>query len=319
MAGTMTRRTPRDLYDDLCDLDVGMAAAYKRAVGRSFNGTINETEALTIFRQATDGKKITSDEAEALVLILQSGRFDTGAKAVLKKEIKKKKQLLYNKDARHELTGNQLNDIKAALSPAAVKDINFKSLKTPITYLSTHYSVIWKLIMKDEIDVYEIDARGLNRVAGLGGANYRSSQNELNVYKTTRSASWQALVIHEATHAIQDWLDLRDSEVRFIEADAYTAQGIACHRLGVSVSTDLTHPLASAYHGTAKLIYEPRFRREAGFSDRFKAQYNELVRVISQYPLYKEKYDDDRDFSDDRDGKSEKAIFNKLHKQFKKA
>lgn len=307
-----------DIYDDLLELDSGIAKAYKESVGKSFTGTINTTEALKIYRQASDGKKITSREAKALVRIIKAGKFEEGARDALLEEVKSKRSLL-EAGTRRELTGKDLNLVGSALSNSVVKAIHFSNLRHHL-FLPTHYQVIWRLILKKEITVYELVAHGLNRLAHMGGANYKPKKDQLNLYKSPRTDSWKALVVHEATHAIQDWMDRKGMPVREVEADAYTAQGVACHQLGVFVSTDLTHPLACAYHGTSRLIYEPGLRNSANFRARFETAYKELVGVISNYPLYSWKEGVARDYTDDdtEDEESEKASFNKIHRALKK-
>jgi len=312
MARTLTKER---LYNRLRELDRGIASAYLEAVDGDYTDEIDAKEAKEIFRKATDGKKITPDEAEAIALIIKEDRLAASAKEALKKEIKKKKELLY-KGARRDLEGNELNDVYGALkegSPA----IDFKSPATKLHYLPTHYHVIQRMIKAERIDVYEIDARGLNSAAGLGGAVYRYKQNELAVYKKVGEAAhgpfWQSLVVHEATHAIQDWRDLKDSEVRYIEADAYTAQALACYCLGHDASRS-NKPLAAAYKGTAKLLV---ISNMASDHPQFEDAYDELVEVISNTELYASKAEDERDFSDDRKGSSEKKIFKRLHRKLK--
>jgi hypothetical protein len=304
----------RSVYQDLLQLDRGMADQFKRAVGDDFAGKVSEGEAKLIFGKALDGSKITQNEAKALVTILGAARFEKGAKKSLKELVKSDEAKTALFDGTSErLTGHQLDPVTAALtSVKGVGGINFRN-PAGHQFVPAHYAAVARLITDKKIAVYRMHAHNLNESAGLGGAFHSPSKNRLVVYSWTGTPSWQALVIHEATHAIQDWMD-RNGEnylVKYLEADAYTAQAVALYGMGKTLAPDTRkpiHPLNFAFHSTAKLLCDPQAKKEYTPA-RFKAAYDKLAEVIADYPLYRTKANEPRDFTKKEKGKSEADQF----------
>src|SRR5207302_745411 len=102
-----------------------------------------------------------------------------------------------------------------ALGGALTTRIQFVGPYTNIQYSPAHYAVIAKLIDIGEIKIKAapFGSASLMKDLGLesGEAVYHSISNNIYVQEfmdETGGAVLTWLIVHEATHAIQDWLDM---------------------------------------------------------------------------------------------------------------
>jgi hypothetical protein len=115
-----------------------------------------------------------------------------------------------------------LQPIYAALGMGNIGKINFVSPGTRLAYTPNLYGTIRWLVNQGQIRVFEVDAAALlSRVS-----NYRSDINRLILYKGLAPQLSIMSIVHEVTHAIQDWRNLVSGH-KYIEADAYIAAAVA--------------------------------------------------------------------------------------------
>jgi hypothetical protein len=79
-----------------------------------------------------------------------------------------------------------------------------------------------KLIAEGEIKVFAVDAAKLHDKGGI----YWSGNDRLILYKGVSPLQQRWLIIHEVTHAVQDWSDAVLAD-KYAEADAYIAAATA--------------------------------------------------------------------------------------------
>lgn len=236
------------LYHKLEWLDIGIAYAYDEATNRTCNGTIDRRGAERIFAKAIDGDRITPQEAKALLLVVEEAAFERGVATHLVNRIRedKTRSALLAGAARHlnAITGGRA-DVFRALSMGVVGRIHFWSPESRIWFIPNHYLVIRHLIMTDEIQVYEVQASGLNHFFELG--SYTSGLNELVYYEVPNWDFYcrEATIVHEATHAIQDWMDIRPTREKYTQTDAILAQVVA--QYAVSHLVPRREPHRTAY------------------------------------------------------------------------
>ena len=160
-----------------------------------------------------------------------------------------------------------------------------------MSYTPLLYEGVLDLITRkdSEVTVKEVHAAGLNvcsrcseKKSQLGV--YVGNVNELTIYTGMSPAERTVLVVHEATHVIQDWSDKLMSHFH-AEADAYLAAGIVALGMGADVfkQTNRYGGLLETAAGIAS--------RGNGTADNktWTESYNDLVNVISQDPIYKAK------------------------------
>ncbi len=294
-----------ELYTKLRRLDRGIAAAYKSAVGSSYRGSISKREARVIFNKAVDNERISTKEAKALVLIIDDARFGTDAKEYLIKKLKTSaaKEALRDGSGKLLLASSELAKLNNALKQFTNK-INFKSPGSNIRYTPRDYSVIKYLINEHWLFVYELKDSGLHKRTKTGKGVYFSSSDELYLVAGLGSKSYASMTVHEVTHAIQDWRDIR-SKVKYIEADAYVAQAVANHTMGRSISEG-NKPWQVAYHGAGKMVYE---NRDGSRNQAWKDAYQDLVQAVEGHGLYSHKHNKRRNYRENSPVVDERKVY----------
>jgi hypothetical protein len=118
-----------------------------------------------------------------------------------------------------------LAPVYQALSNEVVSRIMFRSPGTGIAYAPFDYLGVRELVSSKRITVYQPKLGGLSRISMTDGV-YMSKFDRLFVYEFVNPLPRTLTIVHEATHAIQDWKDV-DGKRRDIEADAYIADRVA--------------------------------------------------------------------------------------------
>ena len=218
------------LYKKLAALDRGIASAYLTVTKGKPDAIINQRGAAQLFGQVRDGRKITTQEAEALVLLLENVSFtdealeflqdmvssDTGTKALIRGA------------GRVLTTDDELDEFFQAMDLTA--QISFFSPGSWHTYRPIQFQVIKRLVKRGDLEVVKVEDRRLYSYLGDYAALYDQVKNrflffELDGQKRFITKDLDTLV-HEAAHAIQDWLGV-STVSRYIEADAYIAGAVA--------------------------------------------------------------------------------------------
>jgi hypothetical protein len=117
------------------------------------------------------------------------------------------------------VSADELLPINQSLATAS--KISFASPGTKINYAPHDYMAIADLIQRQKNNGFPgSDGRSIRPDQGCG--EYLSDFNMIFVYDKLDNLAFASTIVHECTHAIQDWLDLA-MQRRFAEADAYIA------------------------------------------------------------------------------------------------
>ncbi len=216
-------------------LDASIRAAYQTAIrgDSSLGNKISLGEIRTIIRRALDidtvGRKkwrITPHERSDLFKILHRANLTDLARQHLDSWLREQQQGYHWRHLRL-LSGAAKRRISQIISnPGNTGKIHFTA--KGITYQPSYYHGIANLIESGHIDVYEYqvpdtsDALHKNAPLGL----YRSTRDNLYYQGNGRSLlRIQSTIVHESTHAIQDFKNVRMHR-RDLEAAAHIAQTV---------------------------------------------------------------------------------------------
>ena len=223
-------------YQELARLDLGIADRWKKVTKDNTKFIIDESAAITILGPVLNisGKnlkthKITKGQADAVVKLLERAQFSSGLRDALAALAFEAVELGYF--VRGASSPLDITVVKTALGQGNVGKIKFYSPGSELSYTPILYEGVLDLITRkdSEVTVKEVHAAGLNvcsrcseKKSQLGG--YVGNVNELTIYTGMSPAERTVLVVHEATHVIQDWSDKLMSHFH-AEADAYIAGG----------------------------------------------------------------------------------------------
>ena len=214
----------------LTALDREFAERWKRLSGGKLKTWLGPKAIETLLFPILKTNKVTANQAKAMALLWLWGV----------KTMTKQAQIdfyVYVSAAYDEgwffagsavpLTGDKLHTFYTALGMAYVRMINFVSPKTGQAYTPDLYNGVRGLVAKGGVTVYDVDAGALLSRGGV----YYSDSNHLVVYKGLDAEITRSLIVHEATHTIQDWHNLVSTH-KYIEADAYVAQAVGLMSTG---------------------------------------------------------------------------------------
>jgi hypothetical protein len=213
------------LYDQVAALDKGLADRWKLRTHDNPRHKLTPGDVDAIVSPLLKAKPktktrvfISEKQAEAIVTLVRATDFDKGGLARLRYWVQFAEDAI-ELDLKPLVTDDELSPITKALAIAS--NFSFTSPGTKIAYAPHHYMGIAQLIKKMEIAVFEAEMSDLSVLTKDDG-EYRSNFNMLIVYQKLHDDAFSNTVVHETTHAIQDWLD-KGAQRRFIEADAYIA------------------------------------------------------------------------------------------------
>jgi hypothetical protein len=214
-----------ELYDQVAALDKGIADRWKAQTGDNPKHELTADDINAIVSPLFKRKKqkgeytITHQQAEAIVKLAQTTSFGKGGVDRLKYWV----QLADGQDSleMHAVASDaELAPIFSAVAMA--NSILFVSPGSRIGYGAHQYMVIAQLIRDRKILVYKADIGQLQNLTAIRG-RYQTDSNKLYLYIDQGDPKFKPTVVHEATHAIQDWLDV-PMRNHFSEADAWIAQ-----------------------------------------------------------------------------------------------
>ena len=179
-------------------------------------------------------------------------------------------------------------NIEAALGTGYVGKIRFRSPGSQIQYYPQQYQVIKKLIA---------DGKITTRSAPSGGStSYDHIDNSIKIERGLPQQQLYPLIVHEITHAIQDWTDTK-STVGFYEADAYIAQQVVLagfDKKYAEGSNPTSQAASMVLNGTA-----------IASNESWRTAYNECVKLV----LAQRRYSKQKKNADRNEGSGEKADF----------
>jgi hypothetical protein len=213
--------TDEEFKKKLEQLDKGMADAWKKETGGTLKAEINEVRVSRILGWAFSAKKITAPQAEAIRLFWDNAnqRFTRRASVLFYMLIEGAyaSDFFFAGSAAQLASADQIKQFRAVMTSNTGK-IKFTSPGTRITYSPDQYLAIAQLVADGKITVFDVDAAALNSLSGT----YESGIDRLIIYKGFGPSLMKWTIVHEVTHAIQDWQDIV-SKVKFTEADAFIA------------------------------------------------------------------------------------------------
>lgn len=209
------------LYDQVAALDKGVADRWKAQThdNPKHGLTADDVDAIIspLLKTKKGTAKISKAQAEAIVTLLRGTTFAKGGLDRLRFWIQ-----FAERSIALDLRGlfdDELTPIYHALAIGA--HISFTSPGTKIAYAPHDYMATVQLIKQDKIMVFKAEMSDLTIFTQKDG-EYRSNLNMLIIYSKIDSDAFTQTVVHESTHAIQDWRDVTTRR-RFIEADGYIA------------------------------------------------------------------------------------------------
>jgi hypothetical protein len=266
------------LLEKLRHKEPGIAAAFQNAMaGKKADARLDARGAGLIFRKAIDDHAISSKEAEALVLIIESGVLDDAARTQLLDELGgTDAENAVIKGTAHRLrSAAELAGFNKALELKVVKGITFWSPGTFSHYRPIHYLAIQEMVAAGKIPVFEHQTANLNRYAHLGLGAYDYILHQFDFYQDFQDHL--LLIVHEATHAIQDWRNFA-AALKFIETDAFIAEAV----VKIDLNLDWfpwTHPTKAAVDSDAvKLVLDGKAQNG---NAAWKKAYDDVVASVS--------------------------------------
>ncbi|MBI3407892.1 MAG: hypothetical protein HY040_05995 [Planctomycetes bacterium] len=205
------------LYSELLPLDKDIANAYQKVTKDTPGGLIDKAGAGIIYQKATVGPVSTQGaRLEALFLIWDKASFAADGLKFWEETIVS--ALLGQGTGKLLKTDAELSDVMNALALASTS-VDFVSPKLGIAYNAGQYEAMKQLVKDRKIHIIQADGKGLSK--GIAGI-YVPEANALFLFPTKKAIG---TLVHELTHAIQDWNDLKGLD-EYLETDAYIAAGI---------------------------------------------------------------------------------------------
>jgi hypothetical protein len=176
------------------------------------------------------GRPIADAEGEAIILILQSSMVEIDAVDRIRDLVTE--AIDHGRWGIPQLTTpKDLAPIFQALGHDVVSPIIFKSPGTLITYSPSKYLAIKLLIMDNKIKVFQVKGGTRKIIDAVAHYNLATNALVLQTIDPAHADTRVSTIVHECTHAIQDWSDA-DALAKQEEADAYIAATIVTLRSG---------------------------------------------------------------------------------------
>jgi hypothetical protein len=248
------------LYDELVKLDKPIADRWKARLRGDPKRTLGPMDADAILKPLMQPDRTISDsETRAIAKMVTWGEWTPEALAVIRVIVRVGVEGgLFQNGGDIFVSPEKLRPVSSALGAGMTGKIAFKSPGTNFSYVPGHYQAIQQLISQSKIVVLEIRLYGLEIIARITtGGEYHSDANRLYIFAGKTPPETAMMIVHEATHAIQDWQDVA-AKNKYIEADAYIAGAVADLAQGgnvVAAQTGLIYPAATS---AAKLVLAGR-------------------------------------------------------------
>jgi len=214
-----------ELYDSIAKKDLGVAKRWKARTKEDLTFELKPADVDFIMGPIFRGySQITEKQGEALILVLEPSKMTREA-------VKRVRHYVDSADVldrwKHVqlATDDELRKVTKALSNAVVGRIIFKSPGSGITYAPFQYDAVRRLIDEKRIAVFQSKSGGLSRAASAR-AYYNHVKNKLVFNEMNNPGDQINEIVHETTHAIQDWKDVRIRSLHS-EADAFIAAAVS--------------------------------------------------------------------------------------------
>lgn len=265
-----------ELYDKVAAFDRGIADRWKQRTNEDKTRKLVPADVDVIFGPVFWGTgKLKPAHGEATIALLEVVPMTPEAIARIRK---------YVSDADYAgrfnlvplVTEADLVHVNRALSHDIVGKIIFRSPGTLITYTPADYLSVRELIADKKISVFEAKTGGMTFISLLKGY-YKERTNEFVLFEFADPVVRHSFVVHEATHAIQDWKDASIKNSLHAEADAFIAAAIAEFAMTGKHSTDPNEKVAA---DAAKLALE---KRVSWHSLEWEGAYYAVVGMVKKF------------------------------------
>jgi hypothetical protein len=222
-------------FESAARLDRGIADRWKARTRESLTHEVTKADVQIIIGPLfAGGRKLKPQEGEAIMILFSPPvKFTDDGMELVKKLVSD--AISQERVTKRPITGAVLRAFDEALSAKFVSQIIFKSPGTGINYAPSDYLTVARLIRDGKVAANELQMGGISRVRSTK-AEYDPLPNEvlLTEFDLTDMSDlnrFRMAVVHESTHVIQDWQDVRPQRAHE-EADAFIAQGIVARVLG---------------------------------------------------------------------------------------
>lgn len=267
-----------EVFDRAVKLDAGLAqrwkARTKEDLGRRLSVADIEFILGPLFRS---NATVTDKQGQAMFVLFENMRNTPEAGARIRALIETAEK---NGRLQRELldTDAELAPLYEALSHAVVGQIIFTSPGTGITYAPHDYAAACELIRKGHIKMYQNTAGRLSGILAYRGI-YNTERNELRLNEIVDPIQRKITIVHEVTHAIQDWKDL-PSLIHDEEADAHLADTIAHYSLRGRFPDGERNLFKDELAAAAKYVLA---KQATQTNKDWRKAYDDLVKVVADY------------------------------------
>ena len=190
-----------ELYDELARLDRAIADRWKTRTKENAKYKLTATDIEFIIGPTLE-RVITEKQGEAIFKVVMAHEFtDSGFSKFLALVETAAEERRLNLKSR---SGPALGPILNTLSMAVISRITFKSPGTNINYTAMDYLTVAELIRNHEITAFQAKIGGLQNLMNPQAA-YHSTRDYLYTFLEDDPKKQATSIVHEATHAIQDW------------------------------------------------------------------------------------------------------------------
>jgi len=275
------------LYKKLKAVEPNVAEAYKAAVK---DDVIDTTALKAILMKVVDPKgpkngNISPEEAEALVLIIDSGELKPGTKKALLEALRGEngmESIVNGTGVELKRDDPELASFHSVFAIKYTANLKFYSKGTNLTYSPSQYQAVAQLVKDGKIKVVKVMDRGLAVKTGAD-ALYVAPNDMFFFFQHAGEADYFShapTIVHEATHAVQDWFDIPSGvTTRYIEADAYIAQAVV----------DKTMNAHKDLKAAAQLVIAGKATKG---NEAWNKAYDAVAALMDRHPVYKDHAND---------------------------
>lgn len=228
------------LYDKVAAFDRGIADRWKTRTREVMSHRLTVDDINAIFGPVFAGRGgLKKEHGQATIALLD---LDHGGVGMTRDAVVRIRKLISDADYADRFNLAQLTtdadlvNVNHALGNDVIGKIMFKSPGTLISYAPTDYLTIRELISQKYISVFQARTGGMTLLSSLKGY-YREKDDKLVLFEFVDPVLRDGFIVHEVTHAIQDWKDVK-SKALVAETDAFIAQAIAVRTMTGLTPTD---------------------------------------------------------------------------------
>lgn len=291
----------KPLVDQIREADPNVASEYQAVMKDKSSMDVQGVK--RVFAKVMENSLISAGEAKALLMIINSGVLSADARKLLIAALSDTQSFAAMVNGSyHILKKDDKNDQKEleAFYKAFDKtaNIDFWSQRSVRAYNPAQYQVIKQAVKVGVVRVVKVLDGGLySNLAGGNFAKYAPGLNVLFVFQPRTGSNFFAdvpLLVHEVTHAIQDFYDMKGILTKFTEADAYVAQAVASLIPGQTLTGNT--PLEKAALKAAGFVQKKTAVRS---NQDWKDAYDEVVAAVAVHPEYAKVKDVEVDMTED--------------------